>query len=480
MTEQSLENSIREPAGQPTTLVPTFLPPLAATPVPKQDIPFWRALFLYPLKRKWGPHLACGSTAKAFAAYLLALASGIVLGGLAYLIASGAFSPGGPGLRVQLALTIRDCILMPFQRGPRKDIGSLILISPLVLTGVLLAHSLLAAPAVEAGDGLLSACKRSINDSFWTMTVLPWWGGIAVVLFVAQQIVDANIVHTGVLSWLELFIHDYTICAIVGVVGVFLAINTWRSGASEYVGPAAGPGFLRRRVHCEDCGYLIGGLPMASRCPECGLTVRASLPGGRRAELAPDAEKLSLFRPGQYARFWWMMFRGERSAIQRVPMHGERAARRFLWIGYAYGAVATEAVLVAMWSLAQMWNDRTAIAVNAVAMVAIAAFPILQLIVVVGAVISGRLRYGIGDIRLCKTVANYSAVMLGPIAILIVVQCLIVFIHPLRGLMIHVYGMSIDAIGIPSVLLGGLALYFSIKQSRLCRVGLRAAAFANS
>lgn len=32
---------------------------------------------------------------------------------------------------------------------------------------------------------------------------------------------------------------------------------------------------------CEQCGYGIGGLPMAGRCPECGRSIESSLPGSR-------------------------------------------------------------------------------------------------------------------------------------------------------------------------------------------------------
>lgn len=477
MTAQP-ENSIRESLAKPTPIVPAFLPPIEPMPEAAKPIPFWTAFFFYPFRRKWGPHLAAGPMKSAVAAHFLAVFMTIVFGLTTYLVVN-ADPPSLPGMRLRLGMLVRQGIVASSRTESPGMIAWLIVVSPLALTLMLLVVALMTAPAAESGDGMKSACRRSINDVLWMTTILPWIGGLALVFYSLQRLINARIAHTGILSLMELMIHNSTIAAILCVVALVFIVRIWRAGVASYVGPASGPGFQPRRPRCEDCGYLIGGLPTESNCPECGLAVLDSLPSGRRAELTQLDERVSFRSPAEYVRFWkWMLT--DRTSMKRLPMFDVDVARRFWWIGYFYGFGASLLVLVPMRIVAEALNDPSAIVMTAAAMVMISAAPALQFALGVVAIIIGRLRYGIEDSRVCRNVSEYASVMLGAFVPLIILQTLIVFTRPLRSARFEVLGVSIDAITIPSTVLGVVAIYVAIEWGRRCVSGLRDAAFANS
>lgn len=52
-------------------------------------------------------------------------------------------------------------------------------------------------------------------------------------------------------------------------------------GGDCYGGPPLGPGWRKHTPRCKQCQYIISGIPVASKCPECGLAVADSLEAAR-------------------------------------------------------------------------------------------------------------------------------------------------------------------------------------------------------
>ena len=127
---------------------------------------------------------------------------------------------------------------------------------------------------MRGGDSARSVFRRSVKNVYWTTTA-----------FVPLSIVWAVVIvlMNGNGYWMRTHVDWLEFAIILGAVRltVPLVVRALLVGA-PLCRPADGPAFAPREPRCDECGYLIVGLPLTSPCPECGLPVRDSLPGGRR------------------------------------------------------------------------------------------------------------------------------------------------------------------------------------------------------
>lgn len=120
----------------------------------------------------------------------------------------------------------------------------------------------------------------------------------------------------------------------------------------RYAGPAEGPGFQPRALHCESCGYELTSLSVTGRCPECGRPVADSLPARRRlpafAARRHLPDRLLAFFPTLLASLRARRFGG------RLTVHtGRRAAREFAVLAdLLIGALAGLALGPLIWETA--------------------------------------------------------------------------------------------------------------------------------
>lgn len=461
-------------------IVPEFLPARQLKPEPARRIPFWRAFFFRILFPQWNPHLAAAPMSHALAANVLAQAMIGALGFVGLWIGHERFSLTFRGGRAVFAEIVM--MLMSGQPNPGEHdslVFMFILMLPILLAIAAIMIGVVLTPAMAAGDEFRSVLKRSINDALWTTTALvPVCAAVVGVVWIRRTWIPPS--ADGVeLNFMQLLFHDTTIAVVAVLIVVLLLMRSIGTGAGRYVGPATGPGFRPRRPQCEDCGYVVGGLPIDTRCPECELPVRDSMPTGRRAAQMSRLSALSILHPLKYAGFWaWMLM--HRDAMRRLPMRAFRMASQFWWIGYSYAVFAVAMLLVPLWFHARLVNDRNATAVVLLAVWAISGAPLLEHLMEFVMSIVGRVVFGIKDIRISIAATRYASVMLGPLGVLFLLQAACMFVKPLRGTKISLFGYSIEAIAVPSIAIGLMAIYCLLQWIRRCIAGLRSAAFANS
>ncbi|MCA9254151.1 MAG: hypothetical protein KDA33_00880 [Phycisphaerales bacterium] len=468
-------------SGAPDALsAPADLPPLNPMPEPARVISFRRAFLTHGLSPHNGPHLAAGRFRDALFASLLASAILIIVGGLAAIHLWTSFPLTPRGVRTAIAKLLLGPMEVSLQSGSWSHVVTLgFLLSPLSISLSAALLGLIAAPIAAAGDNLRSMIRRSINDALWTVVALTPLSLLIVAMIVAQQWAYDDKTRNTELTFFQLAFHDMNIAIVSAVAGVVLLIRAIRSGTGRYVGPAIGPGFETRPTHCEDCGYLLGGLPLTSNCPECGLAVTESLPGGRRAMMTPALARLSFFRPFNYLDVWSRLWR-QHESVRRVPMTSFRTASRFWWIGYAYTMLIVVSVFAPLWYHAEAHRDRSAVAVVSLLLWAVTAWPFVQYLMEIVMGVVGRIMFDIRDIRISAAATRYAAVGAGPLLPLILLQAACMFVPPFRGTMISFYGVRFEVIGVPSMILGVIAALVIVRWIRRCVDGLKSAAIANS
>jgi hypothetical protein len=99
----------------------------------------------------------------------------------------------------------------------------------------------------------------------------------------------------------------------------------------RYSGPKTGPTWQMRTPRCEVCGYVLTGLPVTARCPECGRLLAESLPQHRK----PPAFAVAHGPVGTlraFVRTTWAALFTRRFARGVVTQRGRRAARNYAFL----------------------------------------------------------------------------------------------------------------------------------------------------
>jgi len=136
------------------------------------------------------------------------------------------------------------------------------------LEAVLVLLSLVLTPYAGGRHGGRRLIYRCVKTTFWCSTSLP-------VLGLALQVVS---LFGGALGY-ETFEKLFTL-----TFAVYFAWVTWmwvRAASREPALDRQAPRPAREPL-CEECGYILTGLPPGHCCPECGTPVSRSLPSRRR------------------------------------------------------------------------------------------------------------------------------------------------------------------------------------------------------
>ena len=302
-------------AGRGAPQVPETCPVLRTdTPEPAKALPLLLIpvgmVGLWLMPARWGKRVA----ASGWPAAIVAFVSAMIIGGslVIWTVVQGSpFSPPPPWMCWDQAqswrptATLSEEIRAPFGAvvllAARPDVvyayehGVVALILGIVAVGVLLLSALIM-PLAAAGEPLYRLWGRCVRTTLWSgtfaiplgvlwlMAPLPLHlAGIDVVavdqLFDRMQVVEPS---PGTQH------PENKVAAYVVAGGGILFICWWllvlARSCRSYGGPPEGPAWQAARPRCRKCGYILSGLAMDGRCPECGTPVAKSMVGLDKAQ----------------------------------------------------------------------------------------------------------------------------------------------------------------------------------------------------
>jgi hypothetical protein len=260
-------------------------------------------------------------------------------------------------------------------------------------------------------------------------------------------------------------------------VPVVLWVRALVVGASRYVGDADGPAFSPREPLCDACGYRITGLPLESRCPECGAAARDSLPGGLRRVTTWQDREFRLQGIAELIRWQRRVLRGT-DPFRRLPVHqGYSAARHFWWATFCLMLIVFLAALRGTLFVTD-WGDAVGVGFFGVVFVLLPL--LLQSMMMFAGCLWAQFRYGVRDYRVSAIACYYASPLLWPfIAVLFVGSFVLANVRwpsvtVLTIGLARLHGDEIAAILCFLSLVGSLVFYWI----RLCGA-LRAVRYAN-
>jgi len=339
----------------------------------------------------------------------------------------------------------------------------------------LLALAICIMPWVAAGDSIASVWRRSLRLTYWATTILVPASAAAILArcglgdFV-PKLRDGDMVTVIALS-------------LTAAVLVAMFVRMLFFGGHAYVGAPDGPAFSPREPRCEDCGYLLLGLPLDTRCPECGTPVADSLPAGRRKPLdwhrnarkprgLADLLRLHVFilHDGRFFRF--------------VPIHDQlRIARYFWWMSFGLMCGITLAVAQVVSRLFPAYGLFRS-NINASALGILLLMFALHNLMMLPACLWAQLRHGIRDYRVSATVCCYGVPLWWPF-ILAAMTAAILANNPVRKWLVDFASVDLVVIRLDGPEFAGLLVLVLIAASllfvwlRICQA-LRTVRFANA
>jgi len=454
------------------------LPSTAPDPEPARRIPFWRAMLLFwLLPKRYGPHLAVDSLSRALAAHVLALLAAVLIVVLAVLGESaGIETVSFERLRITLAEFVLESAISTAGTS-WSWVSAIAVIGAIPVTQLLLLMLATALmPFCAGGDRASSVWLRSVKNVYWSttglwpaaivMSAVWWYGESSQNTFVASS-------ELAVLA---------TIILLFGVL-VVAFVRPFVVGAHRYVGPAAGPAFGPREPRCDDCGYTIIGLPLDANCPECGLPVGDSLPGGRRR---PSRWHTHQLRPSgwlELVRLQWAVLRGV-DVFRRLPVHeGMSAARHFWWGTLSLFALVSLVVLRVVLGVVDV-RSQVYVAIGPTSLLLLVVPLVMQTVVTAAACLANQVRYGIRDYRISAIVCYFASPLMWPL-VLIALSGFVAMTEPVRSMLVDhdvELELGVAVLEGPEIILAALAvaaLLAIVFWWRRLGSAMRAVRFAN-
>jgi len=481
---EAVRGSIAAPIR--TEQVAHLLPATAPRPERARRIPFWKGLLCYWLMPgRLGPHLAVGTWKSALAAHTVSVlfSAGIVGYILLTNYANAMQSSGLHGIRVALARTVIELAVGTTSTSWNWVPPLLTVLLVPMAELALVAVAILAMPWCAGGDSALSAFRRSLKNVYWTTTaLLPGSVGC-----LAVHLLQPTGLEPGLLDGAEIL----CLAAVSAMILVFsfLVLRMLIAGAKRYVGDPTGPAFAPREPLCDQCGYRITGLPSAGRCPECGLLLQDSLPGGRRQPTAWERHEFSPRGFLELVRLQGHILRTP-AFFERLPVHAGHATARHFWWGTFLLIVLGSLVVTNL----MQWVNWYAISARTffgyergegvTSLVIAFAVPFgAQAMMLFAACLWAQFRLGITDYRVSATVCYYASPFIWPLTLIILVTTF-VFISNVGDVLDQLFRVTLLGVDLTAAELFALVMILLAAGSwlywwlRLCRA-LRAARYAN-
>ncbi len=425
------------------THVAALLPATALAPEVPRRVNFFKAMALHWLMpKRFGPHLAAGTLRRAFAAHILAF----LLAGVPMLLAilwegnvdrmyfeeANLLPTDLHELRLVLAGMVLE--LAAIRASPQMDwLAPLMFIGGLPLLEVAFpVLATFAMPFAAGGDRVSSVWKRGLKNVYWSTTIIiPLSITFFLLILCGMRLSQLSLSNDFELVFILLIYAVIFIFAALFLRAIFV-------GAHRYVGPPDGPAFSPREPHCDGCGYLIIGLPMETRCPECGMPVADSLPGGRRKDTPWQRHQYKPRGFLELVRMQWQVLRGG-DVFRRIPVHRDISAARHFW--WATWVLITFTMLAVLRSGFGFLPDSGYLGVSmGPVAILISVLPLLlQFTVMFAGCLWSQGRYGIRDYRVSAVVCYYASPLMWPCMMVVLVLLVLVsgsFLSPLESIKI--------------------------------------------
>jgi len=266
-------------------------------------------------------------------------------------------------------------------------------------------------PWCAGGDRAGSVFKRSLKNIYWSTTlsipVAVAWGP----LIVLSEYIDGR--------WFAYMpeMLALAVACLLLVLPLVLFVRILIVGAGRYVGETVGPAFGPREPRCDECGYLIIGLPMEAKCPECATPVRDSLPGGRRKPTEWEESEFGARAVVVLLRMQWRVLRDADFFKELRVQSGLAAARHFWWASFLLIVL----ILLAVLRLAVMVssNDEAIMVLAPVAVLATCVPFVAQAATMLITCFQAQSRLGIQDYRISAIACYYATPLMWPLMIVL-------------------------------------------------------------
>lgn|GEM_PF-3403345 len=461
-------------------VVPEFLPPSAPAPEPIRRVSFWKGLACYWCSPRARNYLNAGPGHRAIAAFVISNAILMAELAITLTLVFDDETSSSDGVRSRAAMAMIKMMSHMSSVGAAEPYILMAILTLPVTIGILfIGVGLLDAPTEGAGERIGVLVRWAVKRSLWWGTALPWAGAIGVLFAIMNQDSRRLPPGRGLKVILEVFSTGGAPLFLLALLYfISLALRGSR-GARRVVGATVdGPGLSHRRPQCEDCGYIISGLNGNAACPECGLPVARSMPGGRRSELRDVMTGFAAWRPKSWIRVWKTLL-AQPDALRRVPILDPAVVSRAFVHGPVVSVLPGAVLLIAAIVRVELVQDKTPLVIACFGLLYVMVVAILQVVYAAVVGLYAPIRYGVRDVRASSSVATYAGMLFYILPIVASVMTLASFFPSLRDIIAPadvVREIAIEQVILVIAVFVVLLIYSSFTLIN----GLRVAAFANS
>lgn len=241
-------------------------------------------------------------------------------------------------------MTPWELIRAPFSMLISALHGDFLVVPWVWLIGVEFAVFVLAVlmmPWLTAGERLGRLFGRSVRLTYWSTVIFLPVGIIWLLSPLWRELAEIP------RDWNPI---DY---ALLAAAMVFWTCVLMRAGRI-YRGPADGPAWQSREPHCNKCYYVITGLTLSGKCPECGTAISESFRRRTIPAFASTSGKLDISAFLKTTKDLLI----NRKFFPTLSLCRPAGYDRTFFLVHLFGLCVSAALIALLWSFFQADMDR--------------------------------------------------------------------------------------------------------------------------